>query len=57
MFKCHIFVCLFISLFLMKNHLKEMVFQGEEREDDEDDDDDNVVGTNSLELAKSLITE
>ena len=41
----------------MKNHLKEMVFQGEEREDDEDDDDDNVVGTNSLELAKSLITE
>ena len=57
MFKCHIFVCLFISLFLMKNHLKEMVFQGEEREDDEDDDDDNVVGTNSFELAKSLITE
>ena len=41
----------------MKNHLKEMVFQGEEREDDEDDDDDNVVGTSSLELAKSLITE
>ena len=41
----------------MKNHLKEMVFQGQEREDDEDDDDDNVVGTNSLELAKSLITE
>ena len=41
----------------MKNHLKEMVFQGEERKDDEDDDDDNVVGTNSLELAMSLITE
>ena len=41
----------------MKNHLKEMVFEGEEREDDEDDDDDNVVGANSLELAKSLITE
>ena len=31
----------------MKNHLKEMVFEGEEREDDEDDDDDNVNDTNS----------
>ena len=27
------------------------------REDDDDDDDDNVDDTNSLELAKSLITE
>ena len=36
----------------MKNHLKEMVFEGEEREDDndDDDDDDNVDDTNSLEL-------
>ena len=41
----------------MKNHLKEMVFEGEEREDDEDDDVDNVNDTNSLELAKNLITE
>ena len=41
----------------MKNHLKEMVFEGEEREDDNDDYDDNVVDTNSLELAKNLITE
>ena len=41
----------------MKNHLKEMVFEGEEREDDDDDDDDNVNDTNSLELAKNLITE
>ena len=41
----------------MKIHLKEMVFEGEEREDDEDDDDDNVNDTNSLELAKNLITE
>ena len=47
MVKCHIFVSLFISLFLMKNHLKEMVFEGEEHEDDEDDDDDNVNDTNS----------
>ena len=41
----------------MKIHLKEMVFEGEEREDDEDDYDDNVNDTNSLKLAKSLITE
>ena len=41
----------------MKIHLKEMVFEGEEREDDEDDDVDNVNDTNSLELAKNLITE
>ena len=41
----------------MKNHLKEMVFEGEEREDDDDDDDDNVNDTNGLELAKNLITE
>ena len=41
----------------MKIHWKEMVFEGEEREDDEDDDDDNVDDTNSLELAKNLITE
>ena len=36
-----------------------MVFEGEEREDDNDDDDadDNVDDTNSLELAKNLITE
>ena len=34
-----------------------MVFEGEEREDDDDDDDDNVNDTNSLELAKNLITE
>ena len=33
----------------MKNHLKEMVFEGGvgEREDDDDDDDDNVDDTNS----------
>ena len=43
------YFCLFISLFLMKNHLNEMVFEGEEREDDEDDDDDNVNDTSSLE--------
>ena len=41
----------------MKIHLKEMVFEGEEREDDEDDDVDNINDTNSLELAKNLITE
>ena len=41
----------------MKIHLKEMVFEGEEREDDEDDYDDNVNDTNSLKLAKSFITE
>ena len=41
----------------MKIHLKEMVFEGEEREDDEDDDVDNVNDTNSLELAKNLIAE
>ena len=41
----------------MKNHWKEMVFEGEEREDDNDDYDDNVVDTNSPELAKNLITE
>ena len=40
-------VCLFLCLFLMKNHLKEVVFEGEEREDDDDDDDDNVDDTNS----------
>ena len=63
MVKRHIFVCsfLFLCLFLMKNHLKEMVFEGGgggEREDDyDDDDDDNVNDTNSLELAKNLITE
>ena len=39
-----------------------MVFEGRggggEREDDnDDDDDDNVDDTNSLELAKNLITE
>ena len=35
-----------------------MVFEGGEREDDyDDDDDDNVNDTNSLELAKNLITE
>ena len=35
-----------------------MVFEGGEREDDyDDDDDDNVDDTNSLELAKNLITE
>ena len=38
-----------------------MVFEGRgggEREDDnDDDDDDNVDNTNSLELAKNLITE
>ena len=43
MVKCHIFVC----LFLMKNHLKEMVFEGEESGVDDDDDDDNVDDTNS----------
>ena len=49
----------YFCLFLMKNHWKEMVFEGEEREDDEDDDDDddNVDDTNSLELAKNLITD
>ena len=31
----------------MKNHLKELVFEGEEREDDNDDYDDNVDDTNS----------
>ena len=41
------FVCLFLCLFLMKNHLKELVFGGEEREDDNDDYDDNVDDTNS----------
>ena len=44
-------------MFLMKIHLKEMVFEGEERDCDEDDDDDNVNDTNSLELAKNLITD
>ena len=34
-----------------------MIFEGEEREDDDDDGDDSVDDTNSLELAKSLITE
>ena len=34
-----------------------MVFEGGGREDDDDDDDDNVDNTNSLKLAKSLITE
>ena len=34
-----------------------MVFEGGGREDDDDDDDDNVDDTNSLKLAKSLITE
>ena len=51
----------YFCLFLMKNHWKEMVFEGRgggEREDDnDDDDDDNVDNTNSLELAKNLITE
>ena len=47
----------YFCLFLMKNHWKEMVFEGEEGEDDYDDDDDNVDDTNSLELAKNLITE
>ena len=50
------FVCLFLCLLLIKNHLKEMVFEGKgggEREDDhDDDDDDNVDDTNSLQLAK-----
>ena len=31
--------------------------RGGGREDDDDDDDDNVDDTNSLKLAKSLITE
>ena len=31
----------------MKNHLQEMVFEGEEREEDNDDDNDNVDDTNS----------
>ena len=31
----------------MKNHLKELVFEGEEGEDDNDDYDDNVDDTNS----------
>ena len=48
MVKCHIFVCLFISLFVFnENHLKELVFEGEEGEDDNDDYDDNVDDTNS----------
>ena len=34
-----------------------MVFEGGGGEDDDDDDDDNVDDTNSLKLAKSLITE
>ena len=34
-----------------------MVFEGGGRDDDDDDDDDNVDDTNSLKLAKSLITE
>ena len=34
-----------------------MVFEGGGREDDDDYDDDNVDDTNSLKLAKSLITE
>ena len=34
-----------------------MVFEGGGREDDDDDDDDNVDDTNTLKLAKSLITE
>ena len=34
-----------------------MVFEGGGLEDDDDDDDDNVDDTNSLKLAKSLITE
>ena len=34
-----------------------MVFEGGGREDDDDDDDENVDDTNSLKLAKSLITE
>ena len=37
----------------MKNYLKEMVFEGEEREDD-DDDDDNVNDTNSLAASKEF---
>ena len=41
-------------LFLMKNYLKEMVFEGEEREDDDDDDDDNVNDTNSLAASKEF---
>ena len=38
----------------MKNYLKEMVFEGEEREDDDDDDDDNVNDTNSLAAGKEF---
>ena len=62
MVKRHIFVCLFISLFVFnENSFKGNGFWGgggEEREDDDDDDDDdNVDDTNSLELAKNLITE
>ena len=38
----------------MKNHLKELVFEGEEREDDDDDDDDNVNDTNSLAASKEF---
>ena len=38
----------------MKIHLKEMVFEGEEREDDEDDDVDNVNDTNSLAASKEF---
>ena len=41
------FVYFFLCLFLMKNHLQEMVFEGEEREEDNDDDNDNVDDTNS----------
>ena len=50
------YFCLFFyfCLFLMKNHLKELVFVGEEREDDDDDDDDNVNDTNSLAASKEF---
>ena len=41
----------------MKTKFKWNGFWGGEREDDDVDDDDNVDDTNSLELAKSLITE
>ena len=34
-----------------------MVFEGGGGREDDDDDDDNVDDTNSLKLAKSLITE
>ena len=49
----------YFCFFLMKNHLKELVFEGGggEREDDYDDDDDNVNDTNSLGLAKNLIID